>query len=179
MESRTKYCCFLGVVSALAYAIMVLVRIPVGSFLTYDPKDVLLCLSGLIIGPVGAMVSGVIVAFLEMVTVSDTGIVGAVMNAMATACFVGPACWRYKKERTKRALWVGLGLGVLVMTAWMCLWNYVITPIYLGISKEVMLPLLYGVILPFNLIKGGVNAVLVLLLYRPILQGVARYKTNR
>jgi riboflavin transporter FmnP len=51
----------------------------------------------------------------------------------------------------------------------MLLWNYFIAPIYMGYPREAVVELLIPVFLPFNLIKGGLNAAVTLLLYKPVL----------
>jgi len=58
------------------------------------------------------------------------------------------------------------------MTAIMLVWNYMITPLYLGVSRSEVVALLVPAILPFNLIKGGLNATLTLLLYKPLVKAL-------
>ena len=43
-------------------------------FLKYDPSDVIVTLGGLVWGPMTSCIVSVIVASIEMITVSDTGI---------------------------------------------------------------------------------------------------------
>ncbi len=50
----------------------------------------------------------------------------------------------------------------------MIMWNYFLAPIFFGYTREAAVQILVPVILPFNLIKGGINAVLILLLYKPV-----------
>jgi hypothetical protein len=54
------------------------------------------------------------------------------------------------------------------MVAVMLAWNYLLTPIYMGYPREAVAAMLVPVFLPFNLIKGGINAALVLLIYKPV-----------
>ncbi len=64
---------------AIAYVVMVAVHLnilPAAPFLTYDPKDVIITIGGFIYGPAEVLIISFIVAFLEMITVSDTGIIG-------------------------------------------------------------------------------------------------------
>ena len=56
----------------------------------------------------------------------------------------------------------------------MLLWNYLIAPIYMGCSREEVAQLLLPAFLPFNLIKGGLNAAGVLLVYRPVITALVR-----
>ena len=71
---------------------------------------------------------------------------------------------------------VGLVVGVLLMTALMLLWNWLITPIYMGQPREFVATLLIPYFLPFNLIKGGINATLTVLLYKPIVNALRKAK---
>ena len=56
----------------------------------------------------------------------------------------------YKKEHTKKGALIGLGTGVVLTTISMLLWNYIITPIYFGISREAVAAMLIPGILPFK-----------------------------
>ena len=50
----------------------------------------------------------------------------------------------------------------------MTLWNYLIAPIYMGYPREAIVELLIPAFIPFNLIKGGMNAAITMLLYKPV-----------
>ena len=54
------------------------------------------------------------------------------------------------------------------MVAAMMLWNYLITPIYMGYPREAVAELLLPAFLPFNLIKGALNAIIVFFVYKPL-----------
>jgi len=56
----------------------------------------------------------------------------------------------------------------------MMVWNYMIAPIYMGYPREAIVELLLPAFLPFNLIKGGLNAAITMLLYKPIVTGLRR-----
>ena len=75
---------------------------------------------------------------------------------------------KHKKKSLKTAV-IGLVCGVVLMVITMLLWNYIITPIYQGVPREVVAGMLPTVFLPFNAIKGGLNAALTFLLYRPVI----------
>ena len=69
---------------------------------------------------------------------------------------------------------LGLALGVIAMSATMVLWNYIITPIYQGWPREQVAGMLATVFLPFNVIKGVLNAALTLVLYQPVTNALRR-----
>lgn len=168
MNTRTKKMTTVAMLCAIAYVVMVFGRIPVVLFLKYEPKDVIITIAGFIYGPLTAMISSVIVSFVEMFTVSDTGIIGCVMNIIATCSFACTAAFIYKKKHTLSGAAIGLVAGALVMTAVTLLWNYFITPIYMGYPRKEVAKLLMPAFLPFNLLKGGLNAAITMLLYKPV-----------
>ena len=177
MKQQTKKLTTLAMICTLAYLVMVIIRIPLVPalpFLNYDPKDVILMIGGFMYGPLSALLCTLVVALVEMVTVSDTGIIGCIMNFLSTASFVGIAATIYKKKHTKKGAVVGLICGVCIMTAVMLLWNYAITPLYMETPREVVASMLVPVFLPFNLLKGGLNAALTFLLYKPVVTALRK-----
>ena len=167
-ESRTKKLVLMAILAAIAYLCTLVFRIPVMGFLTYEPKDVVILIGAFLLGPLeGVVISGV-VSLIEMVTISSTGPIGMLMNFLATCTFILPAAFLYRKRRTLKSAVAGLILGVVTLTAAMLLWNYLVTPYYLLIPRETVKNMLLPVFLPFNLIKGGINAALTLLIYKPV-----------
>lgn len=86
-NQRIQQMTILAMLAALAYIVMVVGRIPVVLFLKYDPKDVVIAISGLLYGPLSAMSVSLVVSLVEMLTVSDTGFIGMVMNFLSSATF--------------------------------------------------------------------------------------------
>ncbi|MBR3403719.1 MAG: ECF transporter S component [Firmicutes bacterium] len=158
----------MGMMAALAYIVMVFIRIPVVLFLKYEPKDVIITIGGFIYGPVAAFLISLIVSFVEMFTVSETGWIGAAMNLISTCSFACVAAAVYKKNHTLKGAVIGLVIGLISMVAVMMLWNYFLTPIYMGYPREAVAAMLPTAFLPFNLLKGGLNAALTMLLYKPV-----------
>ena len=163
--------------AALAYIVMVAIHIHLvaaAPFLTYDPKDVILAICGFTLGPVPALMTTIVVSLLEMLTVSTTGPIGFVMNLLSSASFMLPAAVLYTKRRTLRAAAAGLTLGVALAVAAMLLWNYFITPLYMGTPREAVAAMLVPVFLPFNLIKAALNAAITMLVYKPVSRALKR-----
>lgn len=149
---------------------------PVAGFLSYDPKDAVIAIAGFIYGPMIAVLISVVESVVEMLTMSSTGIYGCFMNIVSTCAFVVPATLLYKKMHNMQGALIGLLLGMIAMTACMLLWNYIITPFYMGVPRETVAGMLTTVFLPFNLIKSGINTGLTLVLYKPLV--TALRKTN-
>ncbi len=160
----------LGMLTAVAYVVMYLSKMlpQVSGFLQMDLKDTVICIGGFIFGPVASAVISLVVALVEMFSVSDTGPIGMVMNVLATCSFCCTAAFVYKKMHTKKGAVLGLFLGVAALTVVMLLWNYLITPLYMGVERDVVKDMLVPIILPFNLVKGGLNMALILVLYKPV-----------
>ena len=168
MNSKTKRIVTIAVLCAISYVVMVFGRIPVVLFLKYDPKDVFITLGGLIWGPMTSFIVSFVVSFIEMITISDTGIWGLVMNIISTCSFACTAALIYKHKRTLSGAVIGLVTGVVCMVSVMMLWNYLITPIYMAQPREVVAGMLLPAFLPFNLLKAGLNAGFTFLLYKPV-----------
>lgn len=176
MNDKTRKLTLTAMFTALAYIVMAVARIPISTlpFLKYDPKDVILAISGFVLGPVQALCITIAAALIEMVTVSETGLIGLVMNVLSSACFACTAAWIYKKKHTLIGAVIGLITGVAAMVTVMLLWNYFITPIYMGYPREAVAAMLIPVFLPFNLIKGGINAAITVLIYKPVSTALKR-----
>ena len=172
INTRTRKIAILGVLSAVAYVLMVVVRIPfipAAPFLKYDPKDIIIVIGGFLYGPLASLAMSIVVSFAEMFTVSESGIIGCVMNIISTVAFTCTAAFIYKKRRTLTGAAVGLVVGVAVGTTIMLLWNYLLVPIYTPfITRAAVMGMLTPVFLPFNLLKYGLNAAIAMLLYKPI-----------
>lgn len=174
MDNNTKKITTTAMLSAIAYVVVVVGRIPVVLFLKYDPKDIIITLGGLIWGPLTSFIVSVIVSMIEMVTISENGILGCIMNIVSTCSFACTAAVIYKKKRTLKGAVAGLLAGSLAMVLVMMLWNYLIAPIYMGYPREAVAKLLVPAFLPFNLLKAGLNAGFTFLLYKPITTALRR-----
>lgn len=164
---NTKRMAVIALFCAIAYATMFVLRIKV-SFLSFDAKDAVITIAAMLFGPgTGALIS-LIVATLELITVSDTGIYGWVMNFVSSAVFSMLASAIYRRSRKLSAAVVGLVSSVIGMTAVMLVMNLVITPLYTGWSAAEVADIIPTLLLPFNLTKAALNAALVMILYKPI-----------
>ena len=174
MNDRVKRIVTLGMLSAVAYIAVFFLRIPVVLFLSYEPKDVVITIGGLIFGPAAALTVSAVVSFIEYLTISGTGLWGLLMNILSTCSFACTAAWIYRRNHSMRGAVTGLLVGICVMVPVMLLWNYLITPIYMGQPREAIEALLLPTFLPFNLFKGAMNAALTLVLYKPVVRGLRK-----
>lgn len=174
MTQKTRKLTTVGMLCALAFIVMTIGRIPVVMFLKYDPKDVIIAIGGFIYGPFTAFLISLIVGFIEMITVSDTGIIGFIMNVLGSAAFASTAAYIYKKQHTLKGAVLGLITGCVAMTAIMILWNYLITPLYMNVERAQVAGMLVPVFLPFNLVKSVLNAGITMLLYKPVVNALRK-----
>jgi riboflavin transporter FmnP len=171
---NTKRIAILGMLCAMAYMLVFIAHlvpiklVPSVSFLSYDPKDIAIAISGFLLGPMAALIITIVVSVLELLTISTTGWIGLIMNILSTLAFACPAAIIYRRWRTSRGALFGLICSVLFMTGVMMLWNVLITPLYMGVDRAVVVGMLIPGFLPFNLLKGSINAGITLLLYKPV-----------
>ena len=169
MNNQTKKLTTVAMLCALAFIATAFGRIPLILFLKYDPKDVIIAIGGLIFGPFASFAIAVIVSFIEMLTISENGFLGFLMNVLSSCSFACTAAFIYRKRRRLSGAVIGLLGGIICMATIMLIWNYLVAPIYMGYPREAVTKLLLPAFLPFNLIKGGLNAVITILLYKPVM----------
>ena len=172
----TKSIATIGMLSAIAFVAKLLSSVfpMVAGFLSFDLKDVIIVIAGFISGPLTAAVITIIVSLIEMLTISSTGLIGFVMNVIQSCCFACTAAAFYQRKRDLKGAITGLAAGVLSMTIVMILWNWLITPLYMHVPRDVVVKMLIPTFLPFNLVKGGINATLAMLLYKPVVNALRR-----
>ena len=145
---NTRRMVAIAMFAALAYACVFILHIKV-AFLTFDAKDAVISVAGLFFGPGAAAVLSLLVATLELITISDTGLYGFLMNFASSATFSVLAATIYTQRKTMKSALLGLSCAVVGTTA----------------DVAAMIPTL---LLPFNLIKAVLNAALVLVIYKPV-----------
>ena len=175
MNLNVKKMVLLAMLSAVAFMLVALIRIPVVLFLSYEPKDVVITIGGFLLGPMASFVISLVVALVEMVTISSTGPIGCLMNLLSSACFACTAAFVYKKKHSLGGAVFGLIAGSVTMIVMMLLWNWLITPLYMtGTSRSDVAAMLLPVFLPFNALKAGFNSALTLMLYKPLVSALRK-----
>ena len=164
---RLRDLVLMAVFAALAFAAMFVFRFNV-TFLTFDLKDSIITISGLIMGPVTAATVSLLVATLEFITIGDTGWYGFLMNFASSATFSVVCAVVYRHNRKLSGAVISLASGVVALVAVMLTLNLVVTPFYMGAPRSAVIDMIPTLLLPFNLIKALVNASLVLILYKPV-----------
>ncbi len=180
-----------GILAAMGAVLMAL-EFPVPfmpSFVKFDFSELPALLATFSMGPV----SGVLVCLVKNLIhlpFGSTGGVGELCNFLLGVCFVLPAGIVYKLRKNRRAALIGSLGGAVAMALCSVPLNYFISyPVYtkflpldaiIGMYQE-LLPGVNGLLqclvifnLPFTLLKGLLDTLLVFLIYKhlsPILHG--------
>lgn len=168
MKSDTKKITTIGMMCSLAIIVNLLIHFPIVpavSFLRYDPKDIIIVMAGFIYGPSISLGISAITSVLELMYRGGT-ILDVLMNMISSCTFACTAAYFYRIHHTKKGAVTGLILGTLLSTVSMLLWNYIVTPIYFQMPRSAVVEILLPGILPFNLLKSGLNAAITIFIYK-------------
>ena len=160
----------MAMLAAISLVLMLLIRIPFppAPFLVYDPADIPIIISAFAFGPLAGLGITFVVSFIQAFALAGDGLIGFFMHLAATGSFVLVAGLLYRKHKTKRMAIIALVSGIIVMSVTMVGWNLLITPIYMGIPREAVAAMILPIVLPFNLLKAGINSMICFLIYKPI-----------
>jgi len=90
------------------------------------------------------------------------------MHVLSTGSYVLTAGLIYHFKRDRVGGCIGIFSGVIVSAIVMAAANLIITPLFMGVPVEAVKQMLIPAIIPFNLLKSGINGVIVLTIYKPI-----------
>lgn len=141
---------------------------PAVPFLEYDPADIPILIGAFTFGPAAGILLTIVTSVVQGVTVSAaSGLYGILMHIIATSALVSVAGGIYQRHKTKKVAVIGLGLGIAAMTAVMVVANLMITPAFMGVTREMvwgLMPFIVG----FNVIKALANSAVTFFLYKRI-----------
>ena len=186
---NTRMIAQIGMLGAIAVVLM-LFEIPLPfapSFYEIDLSEVPVLIGCFSMGPLAGVLIELIKIILNLcINGSMTAGVGEFANFVIGCALVLPAAFVYKKKKTKKGAILGLVTGTLFMTISGCFINaYVMLPTYAkayGMPIEALVELGSAVnasitdlftfvmfaVVPFNLLKGVLVSVIVLLIYKKI-----------
>lgn len=180
MRPNTKKMAVMAMLVALSVVLVALLRVPLipGSpHLEYDMADIPILIGTFAYGPLAGLMLTIIASVIQGLTVSaHSGLYGIVMHIIATGTLVLVAGNLYKLRHTRKGAIMALACGTLAMAGMMLVANHFITPYYLmgimGVEHAVAqgvadATLLVGV-LPFNLLKAGINSVVTFIVYKSV-----------
>lgn len=176
----------MAILSVLAYVIM-FIEVPIfffPGFLKIDLSDLPALIGGFALGPAAGVMIELIKNLLHFLTKTTTGGVGEFANFLIGIALIIPACVFYNKYKTKKGAMIGIVIGIIAMSIVGGLANYyMLIPFYAKIMPleqiiawsaaanasivDVKTLVLYGVI-PFNILKGTIVAILTSCLYKKL-----------
>ena len=172
VSTKTNTMAKLGILAAISVVLVAIVHfplIPAASFLEYDPADVPILLGTFALGPAAGLLLTVTASVIQGVTVSAASSwYGIVMHIIATGTYVLVAGNIYRQNKTKKQAVLALLCGTLAMAAVMVPANLFITPVFMGAPRAVVAGMIPTAILPFNLLKAGINSVITFVLYKRV-----------
>ena len=171
--NRTRMLTTLSVLTALSIVLMLFVRFPIfpsAAYLEYEPMDIPILIAGFAYGPLAGLLVTMVSCLIQGLTVSSAvgGWVGILMHFIASGTFVTVASLIYRRKHSILGAVIGLIAGVVSMAAIMVPANLIITPAFYGTPIEVVKAMLLPIIVPFNLIKAGINAAVTFAIYKPL-----------
>lgn len=174
-----------AMIGALAFIIMKfeIPIIPGFDYLKMDFSDALVALSTLVFGPIGGIMIALFKNLLSLVIsgFNILSLVGQIAAFIASLAYILPFYYIRKKNENKiSAQILGIAVGTISLTLVMSLANYfVLTPLYIQFAgfklTSNLLTYIVAAIVPFNLIKGIVNGVLVIVLGKTLLPPLQKF----
>lgn len=142
--------------------------LPTAPFLEFDFADTPILIASLSFGTLPGLAVLFVVSFIQAFLLGGNGIIGFIMHFAASGVLVAAVSLiaGHKKQPKPGRVVLALVCGTLAMTAAMIPLNYIFTPMLFGAPREMVTQLLLPAIIPFNLIKAGVNSVLSFILFR-------------
>lgn len=156
-----------SVLCSLSVVLVWLIHFPIipgVTFLEYDPADICLLIAGLSYGTWWGICATAIVSVIQGITVSiESGWIGIIMHFIATGTFVAVSSVIYKKTGK---LAVSLALGAVSMVIVMIPLNLIFTGIFMHAGVQTVAGMLIPAIIPFNIAKSAINAVICGLIFK-------------
>ncbi len=170
----------LAMLTAVSIVLLYLIRVPLipsAPFLEYDMADVPVLIGSMLFGPAAGMLTLLAACLIQALTVSAaSGWIGFVMHFIASSALLLVASIIYQKGKCSvKALAIGLVCGSLAMTVVMIPLNLIFTGIFLGAGTKAVASMLIPAIIPFNLLKAGINSLLTLVVFLPLKKVLQRY----
>lgn len=189
-NSKSRNLVVAGMLSAVAFVLMFFdfpLPMLIPSFIKMDFSDLPALLGAFALGPVYGVVISLLKNILHiLIKGTSTAAVGELSNFILGAAFSFTAGLLYKKKRTRNGALIGAITGAAVMALVSLPSNYFITypaySVFYGMSPEAILKAYQAIVpsvenlfqclllfnVPFTFVKGGLDVVLCMLIYKPL-----------
>lgn len=178
-QEKTLKVTTMAMLTAVSIVLIAAIRFPIfpsANFLEYDPADIPVLICAMVLGPI----PGIIVLFasclIQALTVSSgSGIIGFFMHFIASAVLILLTSLIYRTKKNSLTLIIGLIAGSVAMVIVMIPLNLVFTGIFMNVGVDVVKGMLIPTIIPFNLIKAGVNSAITYAIFKPVSRSLESY----
>ena len=137
---------------------------PPAPWLMYDPSGIIPLITALLFGPAAGVTVG-IVGWLPRLFFDPLGTLITVIIIAVMSLITGLI---YRMHKTFAGAMVGMVIGAIVYLVLALALNLLITPLYAQVSIPEVAAMIVPILLPFNLIKVGLNVLITALLYKPV-----------
>lgn len=185
-----KHITRIAILSAIS-AVLLYINFPLGffpGFYKIDFSEIPCLLCGFALGPVSGITCVFLSRLLNVIIEggSETAYIGEVASLLISMSFVFISSLIYKNNHTKKGAILSLVIGVIVSSTVAAIVNYfILLPMYdmlMHISIETIISSLSHIFsfvnnkmsfvvfctLPFNLIKGLFNSIIIIIIYKRI-----------
>ncbi|SHI98848.1 ECF transporter S component [Parasporobacterium paucivorans] len=163
---------FMAALTAISIILVALIHFPIfpaAAYLEYDPADIPILIGTFAFGPMAGIMITIVASLIQGLTVSAaSGIYGILMHILATGTYVVVAGNIYKRNKKRNGTILALVCGTVAMAVMMCVANLILTPIFYGVPVDVIKTMILPIILPFNLIKAGINGLVTFIIYKTV-----------
>lgn len=159
----------IGVFSALAFVLQMLVFFKVGGFLDIEFSDLPAIIISFAEGPLAGVLTELIKNLIHLL-ITRTGGVGELANFVVNGAFVFTLGTIYKQNKTKKNAVIALIVATIVLAVFAIFVNlYIMLPLYMKDADFIeKFNLTLHTITPFNIVKGIVLSVITMLIYKRI-----------
>ncbi|QNQ80486.1 ECF transporter S component [Lactobacillus sp. PV034] len=187
-QDGLKYWLVWAMVGAIAFLVMQ-IEIPIIpgiDYLKFDVSDVIVAIATMIFGIFGGTMVALFKILLKAALsgFNPLSVLGDLTSFIATLAYIYPFYLIAKKGQLKlKSQIIGLIIGTICLTVVMAIANFFLMPLYfkvvgLGFNKAVINAIVVGVI-PFNLIKGVINGILIILLMKSVYPTLNHFVKSR
>lgn len=153
-------------VSVLAVAFIRIPLIPAAPFLVYDMADIPILMATLTLGGASGGLVLLSVCLIQAFLMGGDGVVGFVMHFVSTGAMVIIFSLIHSKWKNIWGLITAAAISTVAMTLVMIPMNLWLTVVFMGTPRSVVIDMLIPAIIPFNLIKAGLNSFLTVAVYK-------------
>lgn len=137
---------------------------PAAPWLLYDPSGIISLTTALMFGPS----AGVVVQIISWLPTLIMEPLGTLLTFVAMIGMVLTCGAIYKKWHTFGGAIAGLVISAVPFIALAIGMNFIITPLYTSASITDVAAMVLPILVPFNLIKCGINIAVTILVYKPV-----------